>query len=117
DSDDADPAFFPGAAEDDCTDPTDYNCDGSVAWADDDGDGWAACEACDDLDAAVHPGAEERCNGVDDDCDGVVDATDRARFEADADGDGFTTYEDGWAEGCEAPAGLVVASLVRDCDD
>ena len=30
DCDDADPAFNPSATEDDCTDPTDYNCDGSV---------------------------------------------------------------------------------------
>jgi hypothetical protein len=28
---------------------------------------------CDDTDPAVHPGAQERCNGRDDDCDGVVD--------------------------------------------
>ena len=29
---------------------------------------------CDDSDAAVHPGAEEQCNSVDDDCDGEVDS-------------------------------------------
>jgi hypothetical protein len=28
---------------------------------------------CDDRDDAIHPGAEEVCNGVDDDCDGQVD--------------------------------------------
>ncbi len=28
---------------------------------------------CDDTDPSVHPGAEDVCNGVDDDCDGVVD--------------------------------------------
>jgi len=28
---------------------------------------------CDDGDAAVHPGADEVCNEVDDDCDGIVD--------------------------------------------
>ena len=32
------------ADESDCTDPNDYNCDGSVAYADADADGWAACE-------------------------------------------------------------------------
>jgi len=29
---------------------------------------------CDDEDATVNPGAEEPCNGVDDDCDGLTDA-------------------------------------------
>ncbi|WP_158617609.1 MopE-related protein [Corallococcus sp. CA049B] len=28
---------------------------------------------CDDYSASTHPGAEETCNGMDDDCDGVVD--------------------------------------------
>ena len=28
---------------------------------------------CNDSNAAVHPGASEVCNGLDDDCDGVVD--------------------------------------------
>ncbi|MCA9541594.1 MAG: putative metal-binding motif-containing protein, partial [Myxococcales bacterium] len=31
---------------------------------------------CDDADPAVHPGASERCNGADDDCDGLLDALD-----------------------------------------
>ncbi len=69
DCDDEDARYHPGAAES-CADPADYNCDGSVGYADDDGDGWAACEECDDADAAVHPGAEELCNDADDDCDG-----------------------------------------------
>lgn len=38
-----------------------------------DGDGVAAPEDCEDLDPRVVPGAEEVCNGVDDDCDGQVD--------------------------------------------
>jgi hypothetical protein len=39
-----------------------------------DGDGYTTCAGdCDDTRAAVHPGALESCNGLDDDCSGVVD--------------------------------------------
>ncbi len=45
-----------------------------VVFEDDaDGDGFAAPADCNDHDATVHPGAPELCNGVDDDCDGVID--------------------------------------------
>jgi hypothetical protein len=41
---------------------------------DDDGDGTSEVEGdCDDTDLTVHPGAEDLCNGVDDDCDDAVD--------------------------------------------
>jgi len=49
---------------------------------DDDQDGYDACQDCDDDDDAVYPGAEERCNGVDDDCDEAL-----APGEDDLDGD------------------------------
>ena len=75
------------------------DCLGDRLYPDQDGDGWgageaisaAACEAmtqeerealasewgdCDDLDPALHPEAPERCNGVDDDCDGQIDGFD-----------------------------------------
>ncbi len=41
-----------------------------------DGDGFPATVDCDDHAPAVHPGAVEDCNLVDDDCDGVVDQGD-----------------------------------------
>ena len=117
DCDDGDAAFNPGAAEPDCADPNDYNCDGSVGWTDSDGDGFAACEECDDTDAGIFPGAVEVCDGADNDCSGVIDepyAVDAATWYADADGDGWgdaaTT-----AVACVAPSGFV--GDATDCDD
>jgi len=53
-------------------------CSGGRCWPDDgdhDGDGFSASTDCDDADPTVHPGAEEVCNGVDDDCNAFVDET------------------------------------------
>ncbi|MEP7264452.1 MAG: LamG-like jellyroll fold domain-containing protein, partial [Bacteroidota bacterium] len=41
--------------------------------ADADGDGYNSTVDCNDNNAAIHPGAVEICNGVDDDCNGLVD--------------------------------------------
>jgi hypothetical protein len=38
-----------------------------------DGDGFLPPADCDDADPEVHPAAEERCNWIDDDCDGTYD--------------------------------------------
>ncbi|MBN2797543.1 MAG: hypothetical protein JXX28_00185 [Deltaproteobacteria bacterium] len=116
DCDDGDATFHPGAAEEDCADPADYNCDGSVGYADEDGDGFAACEECDDTLLAVHPGAVEVCDGVDNDCDGDVDtgAVDARPWYADGDGDGYGAAAS-VVLACEAPAGAVADA--RDCDD
>jgi hypothetical protein len=73
DCDDTRSDVYPGAPEPDCDDPVDYNCDGSTGQDDADADGWVACEDCDDTDGDVHPDAPEECNGVDDNCDGLVD--------------------------------------------
>ncbi|MEO6453622.1 MAG: Ig-like domain-containing protein, partial [Ginsengibacter sp.] len=70
---------------------------------------------CNDANAAVHPGATEVCNGIDDDCDGQIDeGVIKTTFYRDADGDGFgnaalTT------QACSVPAGYV--SNNTDCND
>jgi len=50
-----------------------------------DADGFSPAEGdCDDDNRLTFPGAEERCDGEDNDCDGTIDAS-----EADFDGDGI----------------------------
>ncbi len=47
---------------------------GDVEQYDQDSDGWALCGGdCDDSDPDVNPGGTEQANGVDDDCDGIID--------------------------------------------
>ena len=116
DCDDANPAIHPDALEYDCTDPVDYNCDGSVGYADADGDGHPACEDCDDADANANDDQDETCDGIDNDCDGDIDdnPTDATTFYIDADGDG---YGDDWLtqDACAQPTGFVTNT--DDCDD
>jgi hypothetical protein len=54
DCDDTSDLFRPGAIENDCEDPNDYNCDGSVGYQDVDQDNYAACNDCDDNDAGTY---------------------------------------------------------------
>lgn len=118
DCDDGDPARHPDAAEDDCADPVDYNCDGSVGYADMDGDGSPACEDCNDSNAEVSPDMAEVCNdGVDDDCDGAADgpgALGESTWYADTDGDLHGDPEVS-VEACEMPDGYV--DNATDCND
>jgi len=82
-----------------------------------DRDGVPSDRDCDDADPFVYPGAQERCNGVDDDCDGTVDgpsATPSTLWFTDGDGDGFG-HPDTAVRSCEAPDGLVARG--EDCDD
>ncbi|MBN2799393.1 MAG: hypothetical protein JXX28_09625 [Deltaproteobacteria bacterium] len=116
DCDDTSALFHPGAAEADCADPADYNCDGSVGYADADGDGVPACEECDDSRADVNPGAPEVCDEADNNCNGLTDeeATDAPTWYLDADGDSYGSAALSVAA-CEAPAGYVAD--LTDCDD
>jgi len=91
---------------------TDNRCVPTVLDADGDGAGEAACvdlvctdrigpcgaRDCDDNDPAVHPGARELCNGLDDDCNGALDGPDE-----DDDGDGQPD--------------VCARAAITDCDD
>jgi len=59
-----------GSSTSDATGTTDPSTDSTTGDdADADHDGYLPPEDCDDADPEVHPGAAERCNGTDDDCD------------------------------------------------
>jgi len=72
-------------------------------------------EDCDDADPDIHPDAPEQCNGLDDDCDGVIDDDpELITWHLDFDEDGFGD-SDLEAESCVRPEGYV--SNAADCDD
>lgn len=84
---------------------------------DQDEDGFIGAQDCNDEDPLSYPGADERCDGVDNDCDGRTDeedSVDAATFFADSDGDGFGDASDP-SLGCSPPAGTVEEGT--DCDD
>ena len=88
--------------------------DDDTASVDSDGDGWNLSEDCDDLNAAVHPGAVELCNDLDDDCDGLIDdGASEAWFE-DQDADGYGS-DSSLVESCDPAPGFIAVS--GDCDD
>ena len=143
DCNDANAAVVPGQIE--ACNGLDEDCDGetdeagaigcTIWYADTDGDGVGslassvcACAAqapyvaiaagdCDDTDKEVLPGAQEVCNGKDDDCDVAVDEVGSMGCSAlyeDGDGDGWGTAKSLCL--C-APAGDYSAFQTGDCDD
>jgi hypothetical protein len=81
-----------------------------------DGDGFGINEDCNDEDAAVFPGANELCDGIDNNCSGVIDddAEDALTYYPDDDGDGFG-IDRGAERVCDAPEGFVTDN--GDCND
>jgi len=105
-----------GTAPLDCTAPSacqDSRCDpvdGCLfTLIDGDGDGHAAeslgmCGTdCDDMDDTVFEGAEELCDGQDNNCDGMSDET-APNWYIDCDGDGYASDTTGSRESCMEPS-------------
>jgi len=82
-----------------------------------DGDGFGSAEGdCDDEDETAYPGNDEVCDGVDNDCNDLIDddAADAATWYADKDAD---TYGQSGTEteACDTPADST--DRAGDCDD
>jgi|GEM_PF-2015303 len=142
DCDDDDADIRPGVDEvcndrdDDCDGRVDENPpeDGLLYFGDNDEDGYGsplyplrACSTttgyvdndgdCDDEDANVHPGVTEVCDGIDNDCNGILDGTeavDAVTLYLDVDADGYGGG-DGTKLGCEEEPFYALAD--GDCDD
>ncbi len=142
DCDDGRAASYPGATErcndydDDCDGSTDESSavDASTWYLDADSDSYGnstytstACDAptgytatagdCNDGSSSINPSATEKCNSVDDDCDGTTDessASDASTWYLDGDGDGYGVSTSTTVS-CSKPSGY--ASVSTDCND
>ena len=110
DTDDSDGDSIP----DDCDNcPTSPN----IQQINEDNDDWGAVCDCDDTNFLMNRSQPEVCDGLDNDCDGVVDGPDAVNvgywyedLDSDGEGNGATLVIE-----CEGPDGFVDND--RDCDD
>ncbi len=129
DCDDDDPNRYPGNTEFCDADAHDEDCDPlTFGTRDVDGDGYpdsACCNGegaerncgndCDDTRGSRHPDLAESCDGLDNDCDGMVDEEVLTTYYEDLDGDSFGDPAGAMMVACARPAGY--ADNANDCDD
>ena len=84
---------------------------GDACDPDDDNDGDPDVGDCAPFNAAVGPSRAEKCNGVDDNCDGVID-----ELDADTDGDGLSDCVDPDDDGDGIPDALDNCPVVGNPD-
>ena len=89
-----------------------------MANIDEDGDGYPASVDCNDTNELIFPNATESCNGIDDDCDDLIDEGESLEgspiWYLDQDQDQFGNEEQ-FLQSCMQPPNHVLRS--GDCDD